>query len=136
MAGNTDTQQLHVRDLEAEGQPIIGTYVRTEEDVVVYEQLGGGIRYAPADCVQIEHDGRAEHVQRLVDGNGYSGLDVTADPELFDALWRHAEDAVAQDAGPRTPGAVGRHAAAVEALYDEVPGRVARALQALYGVEA
>ena len=43
-----------VRDLESEGQPLIGEYLGTHEDAVRYLDANGVIRYAPEDCVRIE----------------------------------------------------------------------------------
>lgn len=48
-----DTAYL-VRDLESEGQPLIGLYLGTDEDTVTYEDANGRVRHAPEDCVRIE----------------------------------------------------------------------------------
>ena len=48
-----DTAYL-VRDLESDGQPIIGVYMDTEEDVILYEDADGVTRHAPYDCVRVE----------------------------------------------------------------------------------
>lgn len=43
-----------VFDLETEGGPIpIGSYVRDEEDTVIYTRGGHHFAYAPADCVAV-----------------------------------------------------------------------------------
>ena len=43
-----------VRNMEEDGHPLLGEYLRTEEDTVAYIDAAGGIRHAPQDCVRIE----------------------------------------------------------------------------------
>ena len=54
MSSRSHDDQLLVRDLEADGQPIVGVYLRTDEDAVIYEDADGKLRQAPDDCVRVE----------------------------------------------------------------------------------
>lgn len=56
---NHGHSEWQVRDLESDGQPVIGSYVHTVEDVVVYQDSSGRIRHAPEDCVAVERKAEA-----------------------------------------------------------------------------
>lgn len=42
-----------VVSLEHDGRPVVGEYLRTEEDAVIYRRPDGSEGMAPADCVEV-----------------------------------------------------------------------------------
>jgi hypothetical protein len=48
-----DESDLVVVDEESGDRAVLGRYLRTEEDAVVYETTDGSIGYAPVDCVSV-----------------------------------------------------------------------------------
>lgn len=50
---NSQPPVLYVRDLEDEGQPIVGRFIDVQEDLVRYWRHDGMIGRAPANCVDL-----------------------------------------------------------------------------------
>lgn len=94
--------QLLVWNMEVDGgghgAELIGTYLRTDEDGVLYRPSGGhGYRVAPQDCVMVLPAGRKPCTCAMQDvGTGETGprLEITSPSELCPTHGRQAQPAV------------------------------------------
>lgn len=43
----------YVQSTEHDGEPLLGLYVATEEDAVIYKSWDGERKVAPVDCVRV-----------------------------------------------------------------------------------